>query len=287
MNSGNNVGHQLRRIKDIFQHAQHNATTEEDLDKLIDHLENTDLEFRSIAYEGASMGRALEDLSRGDTTLHRWRSLMMGRGAAHITQIHVGLGWALAKQGVPVSSYLEGLNPLLRYRVLDGYGYFDALFRTRQTIQNQRRPENLEGKFFAAYDQGVGRSLWYSCQGESSKISVIVEKFTPSRHPDLWRGIGIACSYVGGFEITMLDELSVAALKHKVQLALGAALAARARILANSLTEDMEMVCRAWCNCSAEEAMMLTIKTEPSFAQDPEDAFKIWMSKMELELHPS
>ena len=286
MSSGNNVGDQIQKIKNIFQHAQHTATTEEDVNKLIDHLENADPEFRSIAYEGASMGLALKDLSQGGT-LHRWRSLMEGPGAAHTTQVHVGLGWALAKQGLPVSSFLEELNPLLRFRVLDGYGYFDALFKTRQTIQNQRRPEDLQENFFAAYDQGVGRSIWYSSEGECSKISEIIAKFESSRQPDLWRGIGIACSYVGGFEKTTLDELAVAASKYRVQLAVGAALAARSRIHANSLTQDAELACSAWCNCSAEQAINLTIKTEPSFSDNPEGAFKTWISKMEFELHLS
>lgn len=285
MEARRNVAQQIGKIKDIFQHAQILATAGEDVNQLIADLEKADPEFRSIAYEGASMSLALSDLSRGEI-LTRWSSLLEGPGAAHATQIYVGLGWALAQQQIPVSHYVERLDPLLGFRVADGHGYFDGLLRSRQAIKNQKRPEDLPEKFFPAYDQGVGRSLWYSSLGEHFKIPEIMDRFVPLRHPDLWRGIGIAVAYVGGFETTTLVELAAAASQYRVPLAIGAALAARARWQANSLTPDAEMACRVWCHCSAEQAVMLTVNAEPSATQNPAAVFKNWISKMELAFLP-
>ena len=284
MKSQNDVAHQMERIVNIFQHAQQIASVEEDITLLIEQLENTDLEFRSIAYEGASTGFALKDLSQG-ATLRHWRPFMEGPGADHATQVHVGLGWALAQQRLPASSFTKTLHPLLAFRVLDGCGYYDGIFRSRQTINNQNRSVEIQEKYFHSYDLGVGRSLWYRCQGEYAKIPAIVATFSPERHPDLWLGIGIACSYVGGFEEITLKELASSAANHRLQLAKGAALAARTRIQAKSLTQFAEMACRVWCNCSATEAMLLTVKTEPPFTLNQEDAFETWLSQMELALH--
>ncbi len=274
----------MERIKAIFQEGQHISSIEEDLAILMKHLENTELEFRSVAYEGASMGLALTDLCKGGA-LNRWRSFMEGPGADHSTQIHVGLGWALAQQLISISPFIKTLHPLSAFRVLDGWGYYDGLFRSRQTVyNNQNRSEKIPAEYFHAFDQGVGRSLWYRCKADLPKISEQIENFTATRHPDLWRGIGIACAYVGGCDKITLEEISRAAANHKRHLAIGSALAARARIHSKSITQDAELACRIWCNCSASEAMSLTIKAEPTIVLNQESLFNTWISNIALLL---
>ena len=57
-------------------------------------------------------------------------------------------------------------------------------------------------------------------------------------------------------------------------------MAAKARILANSITKDIELACNAWCNISAEEAMRIAVKTETAAG----GSFTGWLLQMETEI---
>ena len=198
--------------------------------------------------------------------------------------VHIGLGWAIAKRKLSSLFFLDTLNSLMLYRVLDGCGCYDGIFKQIQTIHNKVRPEYIDEDNFDAYDQGIGRSLWSICKGDSEKISDLIEGFSPSRHRDLWRGVGIACSFVGGCSESTLNALFFSSADHSLQLALGAAIVAKSRIQTNSVTKDSEMTCSLWCNLSVLQAR--TIAEEPPYAIIPEDAYKQWLRKMEAQLLP-
>lgn len=283
MNSSSKIAARMEKIREIFQHAMSIATAKGDLKLLAAELENTENEFRSIAYEGAAMALALKDFSNGHT-LNRWRLFMEGPGAKHSAQVHAGLGWAIAQQRISALPIIETLDPLMRFRMLDGCGYYDGIFRQRQTIGNQIIPPDLESRLLTGYDQGVGRSLWYICKGECAKIPEMISAFSSSRHNDLWRGVSIACVYVGGCDSTMLRELLNYSLSYRTQLSVGTALVSRARNYADALTPDTELACQTWSNCSSQKAILMTVKAEPSVAVHPDDAYKTWLSNIEEEL---
>ena len=280
MNSEKEISLRTEKIKTIFQSSKEFCNKEDDLAIIISHLENTDPEFRSIAYEGASMALALKDLAAGNT-LNHWRSLLEGPGSKHAVQAHAGLGWAFAEQGSSPLPFFETLGPLMPFCVLNGCGYYDGIFKQRQTIKNKKIPEAFHGQLLEAYDQGIGRSLWYSCNGNETKISEIIQTFSSDRHPALWRGIGIACIYVGGCDEIKLRSLLSCAGNYHTQLAVGAIFVARSRIQANTLTPDVELACRVWCNLSTQEALLLNLKSEPDVYSNPHDAYAMWISQME------
>lgn len=285
------VADRMENIKTIFQDAKDHAEAVEDTNELIIYLENTrpndssvgraNPEFISVAYEGASMGLALKDFS-DSAPLKHWNSFM-NVSENHAAHICVGLGWAVALQKPSDLSFLNTLNPMMRFRVWDGCGYYDGMFRQRQTIKNQIRHGYISENSFQAYDQGLGRCLWYLCKGDETKIPEMLQQFSSSRHPDLWRGVGIACAYVGGCGEVIFKTLSSAAQQHRVQLGIGAAMAAKARIHANSITKDIELACNAWCNLSAQQATRLMVKTEAS----ANDSFNAWLLQMETEIKNS
>lgn len=283
MNHKKDISLQIEKIKSIFQNSKEFCTEEDNLNLLIQHLENTGPEFRSVAYEGASMALALKDLTKGDS-LNHWRAFIKGQGADHERQGHSGLGWAIAQQGRSALPFFEMLSPLMRFCVLDGCGYYDGIFKQRQTIKARKPPETFKGQLLEAYDQGVGRSLWYLFKGEEEKIKETINTFSPERHSSLWRGIGVASVYVGGCDENHLKSLQLSAGEHQTQLALGAILAARSRVQAKAVTPDVELACRVWCNLSVEDAMILSVKAETDITNTNE-SFGTWLSKMKEELN--
>jgi enediyne biosynthesis protein E3 len=279
MNPLTDIGQRIEKIREIFQKAYAISTTEEDLNLQVRQFENTEIAYRSIAYEAASMALAVKDFSKGNG-LNRWRSFLEGPAALHAAQVHAGLGWAMAQQRIPVSPIIETLEPLMRYRMLDGWGYYIGIFRQRQTNGSQGFPPDSDSRFIQGFDQGVGRSLWYNCKGVWAAILETVAGFSVSRHPDLWRGIGIACSYVGGCDEFILRELFSLSYPYQIQLSVGAALVARSRSSANTNTQDIELACQVWCRRSAQEASWIAENAEPSLSVDPNDAYPIWLSNI-------
>jgi enediyne biosynthesis protein E3 len=284
METHSDVLHQMEKIKDIFQHALYISTEHQDRE-LATYLKTVDLEFRAVAYEGIAMGLALTDLETG--TLQQWRSFTRTSSAVYLPHIHVGLGWAVAKQRVPSLAFIDPLDPIMQFRVADGCGYYDGTFRKLQTITKKERSNAIEPKDFQAYDQGVGRSLWYLYKGNNDLVNSAIQQFADARRADLWRGVGIACSFVGGCDERSLRDLQDLAASDKRQLAIGAAFTARARIQTNSVTNSSKLACRVWGNLSVERAMQLTEATQPSATGAGDEVYKIWVSQLESELQLS
>jgi hypothetical protein len=272
----------VEKIRSIFQAAKQLASDEPDLPVLLKHLDNTDNEFCSIAYEGASMGIALRDLEKFGT-LSDWR-FFNDKAEAHAAQTHAGLGWALAQTNKAVPHLLKTFPPLLRFRILDGYGYYEGIFRQRTSIQARKTPVSFEDWMLPAYDQGIGRSLWYSCKGNIYKIQEMISAFDMERQGYMWVGIGVASAYVGGCDKSLLTSLSIISGKYQDQLSVGAVLAARSRVMANSRLTDVELACRILCQLSSKEAMLLSIKAEPRSYKNSSESYALWLLNIQKRL---
>ena len=277
----NSISDVMSRIRSIHEDAQLFAASEQNDNALIAYLEATDTQFRSIAYEGAAMSRGLLDISLGDTLPH-WTAYM-DRTKPHSVQVHIGLGWALAQRQVPLNSYLQSLSPIMQARVLDGYGYYDGMFRNRTSVRDKVIPEVIKGTDLHAYDQGVGRSLWYIAKGDLIKLNKLIEGFDDSRKADLWRGIGIASAYVGGCDESMLQSLWQEAGAYQRALAAGAVFLAHSRDDASTINEETELTCRTWCKLSAAKVVALMDQAHPDPATTS-DSYIRWVKAIEERL---
>jgi|SRR6185436_10805630 len=277
MTSINTIQARMENIRTIFEDAKNHADGCDHLDGLIKHIENTDPEFRSVAYEGAAMSLALKDFF-SNNVLKLWNSLL-DISHHHEGQVHTGLGWAIAEARPDDLSCMKTVNPKIAFRVWDGCGYYYGIFRQRHSIKNQTRQEHVSENNFKAYDQGIGRSMWYNCKGNPAKVAEMVQTFSVSRQDDLWRGVGIACSFAGGSDESILKDLFSLAGKNSVHLSLGAAMVAKSRSQSNTITKHIELACKIWSNLSVQDAELLFSKSESSA-----DSFESFLSKMELEI---
>src|SRR5690242_18479711 len=106
----------METIQNIFRDVQDNFPETYALQNLAQQLDTYEIEFRSIAYEAASFCIALKDLEVGNE-LSNWTTFLTEIGKQHATQIHVGLGWALAQKQIDPTPYFSALQPMMRYRV--------------------------------------------------------------------------------------------------------------------------------------------------------------------------
>jgi hypothetical protein len=208
------IAENIETIVATFQKGRALSEQELSLDELIAELNKFEPRYRSVAFEGASMGVALTN------SIEKWK-VYAEKTANHSTQVHIGLGWAIAECQMNLASTLSEIKPEKRVKVLDGYGYWNGLFQRRATIRTQQIPENITPEFQSGFDQGVGRAIWYITKGEVDKVVSIINHFSEDRRPNLWQGIGVASTYVGGCSDELITELKSAAGEFKTNFEKG------------------------------------------------------------------
>ena len=264
----------LERVPIAFATGYHAALEDDREEPLLTKLNTVDLEQRGFAFEGAAMGLALLDY------LTPWRrnrvaSFLRGAGAAHAYMVHVGVGWAMARLHAGIPRARARLDPLLGWLAIDGYGFHEGFFHWPRYIEGQPAPSRLRGYDHRAFDQGLGRSLWFVEGADVTRIPRTLTAFATERRADLWRGIGLAATYAGGVGEAELKALREAASASRPQLAQGSAFAAKARQRAGNLVPHTELACRTLCGLSAEEAARLTDVALESLSPDDFGKYKM------------
>jgi hypothetical protein len=179
--------------------------------------------------------------------------------------LHVGAGWAYAR--LPwlrrrIERVIRKLHPVLRWLVIDGYGFHEGYFRFQSRFRSGHSTlSHLSIEARHVFYQGLGRSLWFVNGANVQKISASIAGFPLLYHSDAWSGVGLACAYAGGMEQSAITELHCQAGMHAPALAQGAAFAAKARQFAGNPTKHTDIACAVLCQMRAEEAARLCDET--------------------------
>ncbi|MCY2965434.1 MAG: DUF1702 family protein [Planctomycetota bacterium] len=248
----------LEEVGTAFVMGYNLAVTTPALDDLIRRLNEVCAARVGFAFEGAAMGLGILD-ALPFAHVNRW-SRLLSAAPEHNYMLHVGLGWAWAR--IPwkrwrLSSQIERLDPLLCWLAIDGLGFHDAFFSTRRVVTEHRLPR-VAGYSRRAFDQGVGRALWFVCCADPQAVRETLVAFPADRHQDLWAGVGLAMTYAGGVPVEDVASLVEFAGPHRADLAQGAAFAAQARRRAGNPTEHADSVCQWIWGRSADATAQIT-----------------------------
>lgn len=264
----------LEYVGETFLFGYHAALEDRGIAALTPQLESAEAEFRGFAYEGASMALDLLD------QLKPWRAsriqqFLDGPGAPHVYMVHVGMGWSMARLRFGMSRRLSRLDPLERWLVLDGCGFHEGYFHWPRYRDGAHPPEWLHGYALRAFDQGLGRSLWFISGADPEWMAATIAAFPEARRGDLWSGVGLACAYAGGID-GHLKTLKMASAAFRDHLCQGAVFAAGARQRAGHPATHTELACRLLCGISAREAATLSDETKSQACEDHEPAYEVW-----------
>ena len=285
MNLYCNVSERMDYIQKLFLSVGTRLEEKTTLHEVIAFVETEPAEYRSIAYESASFEIALTDL-KTNQQLDHWKEFRQRCAKQHTFHIDIGLGWAFAKTGLAPQPYLLTFQPLVQWMVFDGMGYYYGLFKGRSTLKNKVIPEGIEDDDLHGFDQGLGRRLWYIIKGNVAELDKLVESFPEHRHADLFRGIGIACGYVGGNEKDDLQHLCKISRENYKQLQLGIALAAISRIASDTINEHINMACSIICHKTVNESRMSIISKDTNlfYLYKNSTSNHHWLARLESEL---
>lgn len=240
--------------------------------------------WRSFAFEGAGMGLALQDalfprLHRRSTRL---QAFLAGPGGCYRYLVVVGAGWTLARLPRRYGHALAGIDPLLKWLAFDGYGFHHGFFGWRRSVERHRVPRRLRGYARRAFDQGLGRSLWFVHGMNPARIAASIAAFPEARRGDLWSGVGLASAFAGGLPEEQLKELRRLAGTRVGDAAQGVAFAARARVESGDGAPWLERACTVFCGASAAEVAHLTDEVAVGLPDDAgslataEPAYEVW-----------
>lgn len=249
-------------------------------------LAEVDLELRGFAYEGAAMAMAVLDRV-APWRRDRLHDFIVGPARDHVYMAHVGAGWALARLRLGPRA-AAGLDPLLRWLALDGYGFHQGYFNPVRHLRDARPPRRFHGYALRAFDQGLGRSLWFAAGADPGAIRQALGGFADERRPDLWSGVGLAATYAGGATPEALEALRTAAASYEPHLAQGAAFAAAARERAANPTAHTELGSRLLAGRSARVAAAISDKALRNLPPDGAvPAYEAWRGRIRDALEAS
>lgn len=217
------IEERIQAIQNAFQIGKLEGETR-GLQAVFNFETDVEKELLSVAMEGCSMGIAINSF-KNHHSLSNWQQFVREKGEKYLSQLHIGLGWALAELQLPVEQYISNLEAKWQLRVLDGFGYYSGLFKRRDTIRNMIIPEQIPSEMQAGFDQGIGRILFYLSNGNVERLERSIALFPDSRHPDFWRGIGIAVTFIGCDNLNRIQDIFKLSDIHSKQFSLGAAMA--------------------------------------------------------------
>ncbi|OXM66081.1 DUF1702 family protein [Amycolatopsis vastitatis] len=281
----------LEAIGESFLHGFAVAAEARGAEDVPDPLDQVAVRMRGFCYEGAAMAFAIRDglSARGRNTPR----FVAGPGEPHLYMAYVGIGWALAR--LPRFRHARVLaaasDPVLRWLVLDGYGFHQAYFHTARYVHRQVRDAAVPrvSSTGAAYsgraiDQGIGRALWFVGGTDPARVVELIGGFDGDRRADLYSGAGLAATYAGGADPGELAELAERAGEYRPQLAQGSAFAAEARARAGLLVPETESASRVLCGMSAADAAELARDTKPGPSADcAVPAYAQWRTRVAEE----
>lgn len=241
-------------------------------------LDKVDARLRGFAYEGTSMALALRDLKLGGS---RWAEFAMGAGNPHIYVCYVGAGWTMGiHRGSLEKLRAAGPDALLNPLLVDGYGFYCGYYFHERYLSGEAYPARLQGYDTRAFDQGLGRSLWFIFGADVARIQNAIARLNAARHADLWSGVGLACTYAGGVEESTVRTLARAATGFEAELAQGSAFAAEARLRGNIPAPSLEIACPILCGCAAEEAAAVARNTREGLRDHSSGSYEDWRGRI-------
>lgn len=281
----------LEKIGVIFLGGYADAVEASSVEDARARLAAVEHRFRGFAYEGAGMGYGMLDgLPFGHR--HHNADFLAGPAADQIYIVYCGIGWAMARLPRFRWPAADSLDPLLRWLVLDGYGFHQAYFQTRRYVHEHYQdaafpwPDDASRAYAnRAIDQGIGRALWFVGCTDVDEVVRLLSAYPAERHGDLWAGVGLASTYACGANRDDLVRLAEHAGRHRPQLAQGSAFAAEARVRAGLLIPQTAVATEVLCGTDPETAARVSVEVRPEHAENGElPTYELWRQRIATEL---
>lgn len=125
----------------------------------------------------------------------------------HIASLGLGVGHVMSALQVDADITQALSEHYLGWMAMDAYGMHEGYFRWFDSVHKMKMPEGLPPLAQEAFDQGLGRGLWFIAGGDSDTILNLVNSFPIARRFSMWRGIGLNVGFWGAFDEKQIRQL--------------------------------------------------------------------------------
>lgn len=248
---------QLEKVARTVMFGYNQSLDIADPDQLAASLDTTEDAFVDFAYEGAGIGLVMVDFF-SPWAKSRLFGFLEGAGKRYIYPVYVGAGFFYARLFRKFHNELpKGFDPVLGWWAIDGYGFHQGYFHTSRFIHKQEVPKRVTGYARKVFDLGIGRSLWFACAANPTKVKATIDQFAPERRPQLWTGAAFASSFAGGVSRETLQQLRILSGIYYPQAAQGSAFAAKCRDHSGKYAAHTALANEVWCDRTYEETVAL------------------------------
>lgn len=237
---------------------------------------------RGVCYEGAAAGKTVRDLTI-QSDLNE-ASALLHSAESYSFLMYLGIGEAMAQLKLPPVLCNSVANERWSGQILEGYGFFDGYFNWYDALVHQKYPDGLEPGLRAAYDQGIGRAIYFVTNCNPQKIKDQISCFAPNRRAEIWSGAGIPTAYVGGLTEYELKKFLDYAGEYRAELVQGVLLGASARVKQNKIPDHTEMACNVICAERTINAVNYSEKLSQLLIQREQFSMFEWQKLVRQEL---
>lgn len=235
------IPQRFRYVAGGIWQGYHAALADEEPEALVARLNAIDSELLGFALEGVGIGLAELDALKPQKH-NRVEAFVAGTTPAYQTMVYLGVGLGLVRSKLPIEPYVNQLNPIKCWPVIDGYGFNHGVNYWQEYIDGQAIPAQLSGYLRCVFDQGLGRGIWLVNCADVERIAKTIGAFDTTRQADLWGGIGFACASIGGAQSSTIEALGKVAGDYLLQLLKAANCAAKFRKLLGNEAGYTELV---------------------------------------------
>jgi len=177
----------------------------------------------------------------------------------------------------------------MSWLAVDGYGFDRAYFDTKRWVDEQAEPvpypwAGRPDYFPRAFDQGVGRALWFIHGGDPQAVADAVNRFAEGRRADLWSGVGLAATFAGGTDRSGLVRLRRLAGEYYRELALGVVFAVKARTYSSYVPEHTHLASGVVTDLPVRAVENIADRTEAADSDTgPVPPYELWRARIRAE----
>lgn len=284
----------LEYIGELFIAGYNSALQATDIQSVISAIVGAPLSHRGFVAEGSAMGVCVHDALSFRRPLLPELIAEFERDFTYLA--HVGCGWAMARLPWRRSKIMASMDTLLVPLAFDGWGFHDCYFDPDRLVAGPGRVIGRIGGGGAerAWDQGAGRALWFISGGDVASACSTIRRLAPSRHGDLFSGLGLAVTYAGGVDPDAAARLRGEAGRLAGNLAQGSAFALEAHVRAGTDTAATAAISTALTRMSSRDttaivrrAMPVPLGTRATHVNAGWNLYEAWRSTVIAEMQSS
>lgn len=282
------VVNHLENVGRSFLNGYHKSLDKCSVTEVATFVNTVEDKYRGFTSEGASMGLTIKDFLSFNSYKKIKQYLEEQSDEIYIN--HVGIGWAFSRLPVRIETQILQFDDLLRWLIIDGYGFHQAYFKTKEYVFDMAPPNELKNPFAKkVFYQGIGRALWFVESTDILRIYNRVQKFPENYHSDLWAGIGLAAGYAGGCNADEYKQLRYFSGSFYEHLYQGVCFGVSARVKGKNIIEGTKLAASILCNQTPEELYEISEITRKSIDKhiSSEEKYAQWKEKIRLTLSKS